>query len=228
MQAYQQFAVYPVRDKLPVFADGTESQVIRTVNRNTRLAVIRREGPHYIVRILGQIGFVTVEEVSASRQVEAKLGDPIQGLRPVAGLDRTAPNAVSGMVRVDFITRLIGFVVDIVLITILQTVAFFLLTPVLIGPAPLLVGSSINAGIWFGYFWLLGASAGTVGMIITGQHLVDDRTGTAPDLQKSALRALVSFVSVIPLFLGYFWALWNSENKTWHDMAAGTSVLKYR
>ncbi|MBI5288198.1 MAG: RDD family protein [Chloroflexi bacterium] len=227
MQAYQQFAVYPVRDKLPVFSDGTESQVMRTVNRNTRLPVIRREGPHYIVRILGQIGFVTVEEVSANRQVVAKLGDGIEGVRRVAGFDRAVPNALSGMVRVDFFTRLIGFVIDIVLITILQTVAFFVLTPVLIGPMPLLLGSSINLGIWFGYFWLLGASAGTVGMIITGQHLVDDRTGRAPDLQRSALRALVSFVSAIPLFLGYFWALWN-DGRTWHDMAAGTSVVKYR
>ena len=30
---------------------------------------------------------------------------------------------------------------------------------------------------------------------------------------------------MIPLFLGYFWMLWDREKQTWHDKMAGSVVV---
>jgi uncharacterized RDD family membrane protein YckC len=42
-------------------------------------------------------------------------------------------------------------------------------------------------------------------------------------------RALVRYIgrifSTIPLFLGYFWMLWDSEKQTWHDKLASAVVV---
>ena len=32
-------------------------------------------------------------------------------------------------------------------------------------------------------------------------------------------------LSTIPLLLGYFWMLWDSEKQTWHDKLAGSVVV---
>lgn len=93
MQAYQQFAVYALRDKQPVFTDSSATQILRTVDRNTRLNVIRREGPHYMVRVLNQVAFVSVDDVSADRTAAAptaKFGDwATSGTRAALETSRT-------------------------------------------------------------------------------------------------------------------------------------------
>jgi uncharacterized RDD family membrane protein YckC len=44
--------------------------------------------------------------------------------------------------------------------------------------------------------------------------------------QDALLRYLGYIVSVIPLFLGYFWIIWDDKKQGWHDKIAKTYVIK--
>jgi class 3 adenylate cyclase len=70
--------------------------------------------------------------------------------------------------------------------------------------------------------WRFGA---TPGKMILKLKVVDTATGEKPGADKAFLRAFFSLVSLTSL-LGYAWALWEKDGRTWHDMIAGTRVLK--
>ena len=40
------------------------------------------------------------------------------------------------------------------------------------------------------------------------------------------VRGLASTLSVIVLFLGFLWMIWDREKQTWHDKIAGTVVIR--
>jgi uncharacterized RDD family membrane protein YckC len=42
---------------------------------------------------------------------------------------------------------------------------------------------------------------------------------------RSLLRFIAYWISAIPLFLGFFWILWDSKRQGWHDKIAGTQVV---
>ncbi len=70
--------------------------------------------------------------------------------------------------------------------------------------------------------WRFGA---TPGMKITKLKLVDYHTGGAAPADKVFLRTLFSLVSLFML-LGYVWALWEKDHRTWHDLIAGTRIVR--
>jgi uncharacterized RDD family membrane protein YckC len=39
-------------------------------------------------------------------------------------------------------------------------------------------------------------------------------------------RALMSSLSALPCFLGFFWMLWEPRKRTWHDMVADSLVVR--
>jgi uncharacterized RDD family membrane protein YckC len=56
---------------------------------------------------------------------------------------------------------------------------------------------------------------------------VVDEHGSAPGAGRGLARMLVaSFLSGNLLNLGYLWAIWDREHRTWHDHLAGTWVVK--
>jgi uncharacterized RDD family membrane protein YckC len=42
----------------------------------------------------------------------------------------------------------------------------------------------------------------------------------------AVVRGLVSVLSMIVFFLGFFWMIWDVEKQTWHDKIAGTVVVR--
>lgn len=70
--------------------------------------------------------------------------------------------------------------------------------------------------------WRFGA---TPGKMILGIKIVDCDTGAKPGADKAFLRAAFSLVSLFML-LGYLWAAWQKEGRTWHDLIAGTKAVK--
>ena len=50
--------------------------------------------------------------------------------------------------------------------------------------------------------------------------------GRAPTPNQVLIRVLVSIISAAPLGLGFTWALFNRERRTWHDLAADTIVIR--
>jgi len=50
--------------------------------------------------------------------------------------------------------------------------------------------------------------------------------GQAPGLRLGLLRTLGAMISNLPLGLGYAWAIWDREHRTWHDRIARTWVSR--
>jgi uncharacterized RDD family membrane protein YckC len=57
-------------------------------------------------------------------------------------------------------------------------------------------------------------------------RIVDAKTQALPTKKQCIIRFLVSLLSGIPPFLGIVWMLFNKQRQTWHDLAAGTVVIK--
>ncbi len=68
----------------------------------------------------------------------------------------------------------------------------------------------------------------TPGKMIITMKVVDEKTGLAPALSQSVIRYLAYFISILPLFLGFFWILVDKKKQGWHDKIAGTVVVKLR
>jgi uncharacterized RDD family membrane protein YckC len=76
------------------------------------------------------------------------------------------------------------------------------------------------------YFFLFMLSSGqTPGMKIR-QLVVVTRDDTALDPRGSCLRGFGYFISILPLMLGFVWALIDPEHLTWADKVSGTFVRK--
>jgi RDD family len=43
---------------------------------------------------------------------------------------------------------------------------------------------------------------------------------------RAFVRALVSSLSALALFLGYLWMLWEPRRRTWHDIVADSLVVR--
>jgi uncharacterized RDD family membrane protein YckC len=50
--------------------------------------------------------------------------------------------------------------------------------------------------------------------------------GTPLDTRQAVLRFGVSLISFAAVGLGFWWALFDAQNRTWHDIAAGTVMVR--
>lgn len=66
----------------------------------------------------------------------------------------------------------------------------------------------------------------TPGKMILQLKVVDVAGRAALKTRQAFLRSLFSIISAIPLCLGYLWAAWEGNTKTWHDIIAGTKVIR--
>lgn len=141
------------------------------------------------------------------------------------------PGAMAGTITVagrqyaGFWRRVVGRIIDSIVVGIVGgTIGAIIGGGGLEGggnPAGNLVEFVISAG-YFLFFWTRGQ---TLGQMAMGVRLVD-ATGNPPDLQHAVIRLLMSFVSGIALGLGFLWAAFHAEKRTWHDMVAGTWVVR--
>lgn len=86
------------------------------------------------------------------------------------------------------------------------------------------------------------ATAGYVGVLIVvmlmeagpygqtpGKHIVGirvvDTSGNTITKGLSVGRYFAKLLSGMPCYLGYLWALWDAENRTWHDLIVSTRVV---
>jgi uncharacterized RDD family membrane protein YckC len=87
--------------------------------------------------------------------------------------------------------------------------------------------SGISALIGLVYATLMiGSSRGqTVGQMALGIRVIDFNTGGSIGYGRALIRWLMSIVSAIPCFLGYFWMLWDKEKQCWQDKVANDVVV---
>ena len=66
----------------------------------------------------------------------------------------------------------------------------------------------------------------TPGKILLKVKIVDAKTGIDASFIKLFVRYLAYFVSMLPLFLGFFWVGWDKKKQGFHDKIANTLVVK--
>jgi uncharacterized RDD family membrane protein YckC len=79
--------------------------------------------------------------------------------------------------------------------------------------------------VYFTYFHATSAGQ-SIGDKIMGIRVLDAGTGRSLPYVRAFVRALVSSLSALPLFLGYFWMLWEPRKRTWHDIVADSLVVR--
>ncbi|MFT3790136.1 MAG: RDD family protein [Rudaea sp.] len=79
------------------------------------------------------------------------------------------------------------------------------------------------SGAYFVVSWLRGGQ--TVGMKPWRLRVVG-AGGDAPDLRRALLRFAVALVSLGALGAGFLWCLVDRERRAWHDIAAGTLLVR--
>lgn len=89
------------------------------------------------------------------------------------------------------------------------------------------VGYALGLVIAIGYFvYFEGAPTGqTFGKKALGIRVIDFNTGGPIGPGRAFIRYIGRIVSSIPIYLGYFWMLWDGEKQTWHDKFAGSVVV---
>jgi uncharacterized RDD family membrane protein YckC len=78
---------------------------------------------------------------------------------------------------------------------------------------------------WPTYFHATTAGQ-SIGNKILGIRVLDADTGRSLPYARAFARALMSNLSALPCFLGFFWMLWEPRKRTWHDMVANSLVVR--
>jgi uncharacterized RDD family membrane protein YckC len=80
--------------------------------------------------------------------------------------------------------------------------------------------------VFFYFGHLEGRRGGTPGKRIAKLKVVDATTGAPVGMGRAIGRWIMRFASAIPVFLGYFWMLWDDDNQTWHDKVVRSRVVR--
>lgn len=128
--------------------------------------------------------------------------------------------------------RLAAMVYDLFLLAALLFIAEILIVALNRGPIP----TDNNLAMFLHQFYLLLVCYGFFGWFWThsGQTLgmrtwrlrVVNMDGTAINWQQAGIRFLVAIVSWLVLGLGFIWALFDKDKRTWHDMASNTKLVQ--
>ena len=84
---------------------------------------------------------------------------------------------------------------------------------------------AILVGIAYFVYFEGGPTGQTLGKKAMGIRVIDFQTGGPIGYGRAFIRYIGRIASEIPIFLGYFWMLWDSEKQTWHDKIATTVVV---
>jgi uncharacterized RDD family membrane protein YckC len=133
--------------------------------------------------------------------------------------------------------RLLAYVVDVIVLSILATgvaIVLSLLTAALAiagaGALAVLTGVLIAVALfalslgYFPWFWVKGGA--TPGMRLFGLRVVRDRDGGPLGWGEAILRLVGFWVSSFVLYLGFAWILIDKRRRGWHDLIAGTVMVK--
>ena len=85
------------------------------------------------------------------------------------------------------------------------------------GGLPLILALKIALDAWL---------QGTPGLRLMDCRLVDARSGQSLGLERSVKRTLGLLLSLLPGLLGLLWMFWNKRRQGWHDLLAGSVVIR--
>jgi uncharacterized RDD family membrane protein YckC len=121
--------------------------------------------------------------------------------------------------RAGFWRRFAALVIDSILLGIVDFVLRKIFSVSLYYVGSLIVN-------WGYYTALEGSERGaSVGKMALGIKVLDFNSGGRLGYGKALIRTIAKILSAIPIFLGFFWMLWDPEKRTWHDKIAGAVVV---
>ena len=74
------------------------------------------------------------------------------------------------------------------------------------------------------YIYFFSKYGSSPGKLFFNLRIVDDRTGGPLSKKQAFLRALGYLISGAPVYLGFFWILFDPKGQGWHDKIAGTRM----
>jgi uncharacterized RDD family membrane protein YckC len=165
-----------------------------------------------------------------SIHMSAELTDPYAP--PTASVERPQATGIRGFEFVGFGTRLMAVLLDSVIFFVgyiaLFFVTLFFLTfedPEELSFAFVMFSNLAPIAVILAFWTLLG---GTPGKLMMGIRIVNIHTGKNVSIFRGLWRYVSYMISSFPLFFGFFWVLWDRENKAWHDHLSGTAVVRRR
>jgi uncharacterized RDD family membrane protein YckC len=89
------------------------------------------------------------------------------------------------------------------------------------------VGSALSLLVALAYFTLfVGGNRGqTPGMSAVGIRVISFDGSGSIGYGRAFIRWIGGYLSAIPIFLGFFWMLWDKEKQCWHDKLASDVVV---
>lgn len=150
-----------------------------------------------------------------------------------------------------FGARLVAYVLDGILVSIITGTIFVIAALVAFGGTELTIDAvtgqvdpdsvRLDAGAWtifailvfvailiaiayFPFFWARGGS--TPGMRPFGLIVVRDRDGGRIGWGTALLRLIGMYVSSLVFYLGFIWVFVDKRRRGWHDLIAGTVVIR--
>lgn len=138
-------------------------------------------------------------------------------------------SAIGDLRLASFGRRAFGYAIDLAAISVIAVVAAGLLFP---GDFAAYVNNEdasqrllwLIASIPIPYNWIFNTLGWSPGKRAVRLRLVDAE-GLAPGRMRALRRTLIAIVSVF-LQLGYIWAAFDRQTRTWHDRVAGTYVVE--
>jgi uncharacterized RDD family membrane protein YckC len=123
-----------------------------------------------------------------------------------------------GMAFGGFWIRVVAYIIDAILIGIVETI--------LISAAGA-AGQSIAGLLGIVYFiGMWGTTGQTVGMMPFGLRVVRNADGGKLTWGNAVLRFIGLIVSFVCIFIGVIWVAFDSRKRGWHDMIGGTVVIR--
>lgn len=128
--------------------------------------------------------------------------------------------------------RALASVIDLALLAVVDLVVVYFTMKIcrigfsdlaLLPKAPLLAFLLLQNG---GYFVAFTSTGQTLGKMIAGVRVLSDDSDSAPDLARSAVRALVWMLLALPAGLGLLSAILSRDGRGLHDRFAGTRVVR--
>ena len=165
-----------------------------------------------------------------SEPVAWQAPDPEPG--PAPGMEFASPGA-----------RLVAYIIDSIIVSIVVVIIFTIgafalgsgatvegnrVTDISSGSAIIatilfIVGFLVGI-LYFPFFWARGGQ--TPGMKPFGLRIVRDRDGTDIGWGAASLRLLGMYVASSVFYLGFIWIFVDKRRRGWHDLIAGTVVIK--
>jgi uncharacterized RDD family membrane protein YckC len=169
-------------------------------------------------------------EISALAVSCPQCGHPNEARTTVPEVAFTASGPTAVGDYAGFWIRLLSLIIDglILLVVEIPLLVAFVTSSSRYG-ASVFIYNPISLIPGFLYAWLMIAfvRGQTLGMMVCGIRITRP-DGSPVDLGRSAARAGMAIISRLPFSLGYLWAAWDPEKRTWHDMVADTRVYKAR